>query len=35
MSDNSPEGLAAEADLLAYGVPDVENLFAWILETLE
>jgi len=35
MSDNSPEGLAAEADLLAYGVPDVENLFAWILENLE
>ena len=35
MSDNSPEGLAVEADLLVYGVPDVENLFAWILENLE
>lgn len=32
MSENSPAGLAKEADLLASGVPDVENLLAWILE---
>ena len=34
MSDDSPEGLSTEADLIALGVPDVENLFAWILENL-
>jgi hypothetical protein len=32
MSENSPEGLVKEADLLVSGVSDVENLFTWILE---
>lgn len=32
ISENSPAGLIKEADLLASGVPDVENLFTWILE---
>ncbi|MBG7609598.1 MAG: trehalose-phosphatase [Anaerolineae bacterium] len=34
MSDNHPEELPQEADLLASGVSDVENLFTWILENL-
>jgi trehalose 6-phosphate phosphatase len=34
ISDSSPESLPSEADLLVHGVPDVENLFAWILENL-
>lgn len=32
ISENSPADLVKEADLLASGVPDVENLFTWILE---
>jgi trehalose 6-phosphate phosphatase len=34
MSNDHPEELLIEADLLTFGVPDVENLFAWILENL-
>ena len=34
MSNDNPDELPIEADLLVSGVPDVENLFAWILENL-
>ena len=35
VSDNHPEMLPKEADLLVSGVLEVENLFAWILENRE
>jgi trehalose 6-phosphate phosphatase len=34
MSNDNPDELLMEADLIAFGVPDVENLFAWILKNL-
>ena len=34
MSNDYPNELPKEADLLTSGVPDVENLFAWVLENL-
>jgi trehalose 6-phosphate phosphatase len=35
MSNDNPDELLMEADLIAFGVPDVENLFAWLLENLK
>ncbi len=35
MSNDYPSEMPEVADLLTSGVPDVENLFAWILENLE
>jgi trehalose 6-phosphate phosphatase len=34
ISDSSPESLPSEADLLVFGVPEVEDLLAWLLENL-